>query len=234
MTDEESLIKQQIEYYRARVPEYDDWFLRKGRYDRGEQNRRRWFAEAASVREALESSNPKGRILELACGTGLWTQHLAPRASELVAVDVSPEALEANRRRIGDDRVRYVEADLFSWRPSERFDYVFFGFWLSHVPLSRFDGFWDLVRGALTSTGTVFFVDSLFSQESTARDHAPADRSGRAIRKLNDGRKFEIIKQFHEPSKLMRSLEQRGWVGYVRATQHFFLYGCVRPKGNLA
>jgi demethylmenaquinone methyltransferase/2-methoxy-6-polyprenyl-1,4-benzoquinol methylase len=227
MKDEESLIKQQIEYYRARNPEYDEWFLRKGRYDRGVENKQKWFNEVAEVREALESSIPSGDILEIACGTGLWTEHLAPHASKLVAVDISSEAIESNRQRITDDRVVYVEADLFSWKPSERFDYIFFGFWLSHVPLSRFDDFWDLVESALGKGGKVFFVDSLFTPESTARDHTLKDQTGRTIRKLNDGREFEIIKIFYEPSELERKLGERGWDGYVHTTENFFLYGCL-------
>ena len=80
--DEESLIQQQIEYYRARSSEYDEWFLRTGRYDRGDEHRKQWFAEVTGVHKALESSNPAGNILELACGTGLWTKHLVPHAGK--------------------------------------------------------------------------------------------------------------------------------------------------------
>jgi hypothetical protein len=29
-----------------------------------------------------------------------------------------------------------------AWRPDRRYDVVFFGFWLSHVPLERFAAFW--------------------------------------------------------------------------------------------
>ena len=56
-------------------------------------------------------------------------------------------------------RVRFVEADLFAWRPDRRYDAVFFGFWLSHVPLERFDGFWALVADCLAPGGRVCFVD---------------------------------------------------------------------------
>ena len=230
MDTEESLIRQQIEYYRARAPEYDEWCLRLGRYDRGEEHRRRWFTELNEVSEALETSHPRGTILELACGTGLWTRHLAPQADRLVAVDVSTEAIEINRGRLENDKIDYVEADLFSWRPRERFDYVFFGFWLSHVPASRIDAFWDMVKEALVPGGVVFFVDNLQTHESTAYDHEPPETTGRALRKLNDGRQFEIIKVFYEPDKLERDLAARGLVGYVRGTETFFLYGCLRRK----
>jgi len=226
MTDDGSLIRQQIEYYRARAAEYDEWFLRTGRYDRGEDNKRKWFAEASALREALASSHPRGRILELACGTGIWTEQLMPHAEKLVAVDVSPESIEINRQRLADDRVEYVHADLFAWRPSERFDFVFFSFWLSHIPSSRFDTFWKTIGDSVRPGGTVFFIDSLPAQESTARDHNPLDCDGRAVRRLNDGREFEIVKVYYDPPKLEKRLADLGWDGYVRTTGQFFLYGC--------
>jgi len=232
MAGEQSLINQQIEYYRQRATEYDEWFLRIGRYDRGKEHRKKWFKEVEVVRKALESSAPSGNILELACGTGLWTTHLAQRADRLIAVDSSPESIRVNRDRVADDRVSYVEADIFSWKPPEQFDYVFFGFWLSHVPRSRFDDFWILVHDSLTINGRVFFVDSLYSQESTAVNHEPLEHSGRALRKLNDGQEFEIIKEFYVPSELERILRKMDWSGYVRATESFFLYGCLSPSDS--
>jgi SAM-dependent methyltransferase len=93
------LIQQQIEYYRARAGEYDEWFLRKGRYDRGADSNRQWFVEIARLRSALRSFDPAGHVLELACGTGLWTQQLVRYADRVTAVDASPEVLELNRAR---------------------------------------------------------------------------------------------------------------------------------------
>ena len=85
----ESLLREQIAYYRAR--EYDEWFLRQGRYDRGPELNRRWFDEVAEVRQALAAFNPTGHVLELACGTGLWTEPLLRQAARITAVDASPE-----------------------------------------------------------------------------------------------------------------------------------------------
>jgi 2-polyprenyl-3-methyl-5-hydroxy-6-metoxy-1,4-benzoquinol methylase len=72
-----------------RATEYDQWWLREGRYDRGAALNGQWFAEAAEVRTALAAFRPTGQILELACGTGIWTEQLARYASELIAVDAS-------------------------------------------------------------------------------------------------------------------------------------------------
>lgn len=223
-------IDEQIEYYRARAGEYDEWFLRTGRYDRGEEHRREWFAEAARVEEALQAEGALGSVLELACGTGLWTQHLVKQASHVMAVDASPEVIEINRGRMESGQVSYVEADLFNWMPSALYDFVFFGFWLSHVPEERFDEFWRSVGAALKPGGRVFFVDGLLTQDSTATNHKAIDRSGEVERKLNDGRVFRIVKVFHEPEVLMERLRKLGWQGWARGSGRFFLYGCVAPR----
>jgi demethylmenaquinone methyltransferase/2-methoxy-6-polyprenyl-1,4-benzoquinol methylase len=106
---------------------------------------------------------------------------------------------------------------------------VFFGFWLSHVPVDRFDAFWAMVRSALRPGGRVFWVDSLLEPASTARDHEPLDNSGVVVRRLNDGREFRIVKIFHEPADLERRLARLGFVGWVRSSGTFFHYGCVSP-----
>jgi demethylmenaquinone methyltransferase/2-methoxy-6-polyprenyl-1,4-benzoquinol methylase len=186
----------------------------------------------AIVEAALREIPACDDVLELACGTGLWTRHLAKSHKRVLAVDASSEVISINRARVHSEAVEYEMADLFSWTPpAARFDLVFFGFWLSHVPHDRFDGFWRKVRSALRPGGRTFFVDSLLDQTSTARDHAPLDESGIVHRRLNDGREFRIVKVFHDPTDLERGLGRRGWSGWVRSTPQFFVYGSLTAEG---
>jgi SAM-dependent methyltransferase len=222
----EELLQEQIAYYRARAGEYDEWFLRRGRYDRGPELNQQWFAEVAEVADSLARFRPTGRVLELACGTGWWTQQLVGSADHLTAVDASPEVLALNAARLGSDRVRYVQADLFAWEPDGRYDVVFFSFWLSHVPPDRFDAFWDRVRACLAPGGRVFFVDSRPEPTSTAMDQRLPDPGDTiAARRLNDGREYRIVKLFYEPKALAARLEALGWRVTVQATAHHFIYG---------
>jgi 2-polyprenyl-3-methyl-5-hydroxy-6-metoxy-1,4-benzoquinol methylase len=221
------LLGEQLEYYRARAGEYDEWFLREGRYDRGLDHRQAWFGEVALVETALRNELPRGEVLELACGTGLWTRHLADWHSRVVAIDGSPEVIAINRQRVHSNRVEYVVADVFTWQPAALFDAVFFGFWLSHVPSDQFETFWTNVRAPLKDGGRVFFVDSLLEQSSTACDHQALNRSGFATRRLNNGREFRIVKMFYEPADLERRLTGLGWSGWVRSSGTFFLYGSL-------
>ena len=41
------ILDEQLTYYRARAPEYDEWFMRTGRYDRGPEHSAEWFSEVA-------------------------------------------------------------------------------------------------------------------------------------------------------------------------------------------
>lgn len=228
--DLERLLADQIAYYRRRAGEYDEWFLRQGRYDHGPEPNRRWFDEVEQVGRALAELDPRGCVLELAGGTGLWTERLVERADTLTVVDASPEVLAINRDRIPRRgalaRVRYVQADLFAWRPTERYDLVSFTFWLSHVPPERFDAFWETVAAALAPGGRVFFADSRRDPTSTAADHrlgAPGETT--TLRRLNDGSEFTIVKVFYEPAALAERLARLGWRAEVRATPSHFIHG---------
>ena len=69
--DMDDVLAEQIAYYRARAGEYDDWWYRRGRYALPAALERDWFGDVAEAEAALGEFAPAGRVLELACGTGL-------------------------------------------------------------------------------------------------------------------------------------------------------------------
>lgn len=71
--NEDDLLEEQRRFYSARAPEYDDWWQRSARYDRGDEDRREWDAQVAMLDVALSSFGAIGDVLELAGGTGWWT-----------------------------------------------------------------------------------------------------------------------------------------------------------------
>ena len=211
------MIQEQIAYYRRRAAEYDRTSTPAG--DPFE-------ADAERVRSKLRSLPPTGRVLELACGTGQWTGLLAEFADELTAVDASPEMLALNAAKVGDPRVQYVAADLFALAPEARYDSIFFGFWLSHVPPDRFEAFWGLLRGLLAPRGRVFFVDEaahgLWDEDWVDRERAIARRQ------LLDGSVHRIVKSLWIPSELQERLRAVGWDVIVEGVGPFF-WGRGRP-----
>lgn len=214
--DADRLIESQREYYDLRAPDY----LITTRPDRPVLGLLPEGMEA----ELVEEFAPEGDVLELACGTGLFTKELARRAASVTAVDASPRMIERNRREVGDPRVSYVEADVFAWEPPRRFDAVFFAFWLSHVPPARFEEFWELVRSCLVPGGRVAFVDEddrgSWNDERHTIGETPAAR-----RTLADGRTFDIVKLFWKPDELEERLRSLGWEIGVRRVGETFLYG---------
>jgi len=219
------LVEQQIAYYRARAPEYDQWFFRQGQYDRGDEWNRAWFSAIEQVRKELSYFRPTGDVLELACGTGLWTEQLVQHADLITAVDASPEGLKLNEERLRDDRVRYLQADLFEWRPDTTYDVVFFGFWLSHVLPRQFEVFWETVRSALKPGGRVLFVNSLHPERSAEQHrHRNTPDDYVTVRKLNDGREFRLVKVFYDPEEISSRLRELGWNIRVRTSGDHALY----------
>jgi len=226
------LLDEQIAYYRARAPEYDAWWFRSGRFDRGEANNAAWRAETAEVEHAVDAllaRHPFANVLELACGTGLFTRRLAPCVAHVTAVDASPEVIAINRDRVAAANVEYVQADVFAFEPAARYDLVFMSFWLSHVPHARFDAFFAMVRRAFAPHGFAYVVDSAHDPTSHAVNHPTPDRdAGVVTRLLDDGRRFRIVKVFWEPAKLAARLAQCGFEARIDATRRYFIYGAAR------
>lgn len=225
------ILQGQLDYYRARAGEYDEWFYRKGRYNHGEELNRQWFDEAATVRARLHAIGPVQTALEMACGTGIWTQELVKLAARVAALDGSPEMIAINAARVNSPKVTYQQVDLFSWQPGAPVDLVFFGFWLSHVPPDRLDAFLGTVLRAVRPGGKLFFVDSMPEPTSTASDHAAPDAEDvYHTRKLNDGREFRVVKVFYDPPALQTRLAALGFEASVTSTENYFLVGeAVRP-----
>ncbi len=233
MSDVDRLLAEQIEYYRQRAGEYEDWWFRRGRYDHGPEANSAWFAEVSKVQADLDEFAPAGRGLELACGTGLWTGRLAAHASHVTAIDASPEVLEIARAKVPAGNVDFVEADLFAWEPERTYDVCFFSFWLSHVPTERAQSFWEKIRRALAPDGRVYLVDSARSDRASARDHALQDLGGETmLRRLADGREYHIVKHWFKADALQRQLAEFGWVAEIRTTSEFFIYGCAAPASQ--
>lgn len=193
------MLSEQKRYYAARAPHYDDWWFRRGPYQIEASEKARWDADVAEAGAALARFAPRGSVLELAAGTGLWTRQLVRVADRVVALDANPETLARNTAD-----AEHVVADVFDWRPDERFDVCFFSFWLSHVPDDRVDEFWALVRSALRPGGRVFLVDS------AGGERGRGDGSGHERRRLYDGREFRIVKRYWTPRELTARVRPLG------------------------
>ena len=217
-----------VAYYEARAPEYDDWYLRRGRYERGPIHDAAWNAELDAAGRWLDSLPISGQIVELAAGTGWWSPLLAAKG-ELSIYDAAEAPLDRARDRLLAHGLRAHIHTRDAWaEPDRQVDALFVGFWLSHVERDRLGAFLDLARRWLRDGGTFAFIDSLPDPQSGAADHAPpaADRS---VRKLDDGREFEIVKVYYTPPELEAALLEAGFVAAeVTTTGRFFVLGTAK------
>jgi demethylmenaquinone methyltransferase/2-methoxy-6-polyprenyl-1,4-benzoquinol methylase len=208
--DPEAHIARQIAYYDARAGEYDEDMRRAVR-----------STEHGHVLDAqLRAFAPRGRVLEVACGTGALTADLVAFADEITAVDGSKEMIGVARRRVTSPKVRFVQADVFSWGPDGRYDAVVFGFWLSHIPPTHFEGFWDLVARCLEPGGRVFFMDE-GRQEQWEEDWID-EAAGVVRRHLRDGSEHRAIKVLWDPMELRARLSELGWAVEVGTIGPFY------------
>ncbi|QIR35957.1 class I SAM-dependent methyltransferase [Tolypothrix sp. PCC 7910] len=219
------ILEQQIAYYSARANEYDEWFYRLGRYNRGEEINQHWFQEVDIVKQALQQVGETEKILELACGTGIWTQELLKIGKRITAIDASEEVISINRCKLNSPNITYQKVDLFTWKPDAEYDFVFFSFWLSHVPPELLESFLAKVYKSVRVGGKLFIIDSRFEPTSTANNHIlHNDGSIYKRRKLNDGQEFDIVKIFYQPDELQKHLEKVGFIADVNMTEHYFIY----------
>jgi len=170
-----------------------------GGFDRGPEANAQWFEEGR-LWSAPWSGLVPGDVLELACGTGLWTRHL-------VGTPVGSPPLMPPTRYSPSIASDWPARGWTSCRPTcssgspsqGRMNVCFFGFWLSHVPRSalprsgrRCAPPCDPMAGCSSLTVPRLALD---------RDPRPASRPDEEVmtRQLNDGREFRVVKRYYKP-----------------------------------
>jgi demethylmenaquinone methyltransferase/2-methoxy-6-polyprenyl-1,4-benzoquinol methylase len=221
-TDDDQALK---DYYAARAPEYDDWYLRRGRYSHGVLADQAWMTELDQATLWLDALPFQGEIVELAAGTGWWSGLLAQKG-ELSIYDAVGEPLDRARDRLLSHNLRAHIHVRDAWaEPDRQVDALFCGFWLSHVPRTRLVEFLGVCRRWLKDGGLFTFIDSRPDPQSGAADH-PRPADDLSVRRLSDGREFTIPKVYYEPAELEDALAQAGFAEVdVTTTSRFFLLG---------
>jgi hypothetical protein len=215
---------QLVPYYEARAPEYDDWYLRRGRYAHGPVHDMAWQMELDAATTWLDGLPLRGEIVELAAGTGWWSALLATKG-ELHAYDAAAAPLDRARDRLLAHRLRAHLHVRDAWAaPDRAVDALFAGFWLSHVPRPRLAEFLGIVRAWLKPGATFVAIDSLADPASGTVDRLPSPGPDLSRRRLADGREFTIPKVHYTADELRAALRDAGLIGVdARTTGRFFL-----------
>jgi len=229
----DELAEEMKAYYEARAPEYDDWYLRAGRYSRGPVHDLAWNADLDAATLWLDGLPIRGEIVELAAGTGWWSTLLAGKGT-LSIYDANEAPLDRARDRLLAHGLRAHIHVRDAWaEPDGPVDVLFCGFWLSHVPRARLADFLALARRWLKPGGRFAFIDSRLDPHSGAVDQPvavagqpPAPDAEIVPRRLADGREFRVVKVYWQPDELEAALLAAGFSSaVVTTTSRFFLLG---------
>lgn len=157
----------QIAYYRARSPWYDDLYECTGDYDGGPDQNAEWRSDLASLAHALAAVPLRGACVELGAGTGYWSEQIIDRVDDLWALDASSEVLEIARSRLRAHagRAHFEVVDLWRWEPTQAWDSAVAFFFLEHVPDEVLPGLLATLHDALRP-GAAFFVAEAASSAS--------------------------------------------------------------------
>ena len=205
-------------YYAARAPEYD---LSAGYLT----------LDADPVRVAKKSRYQqlfRGHdVIEIACGTGYWTEVLAETAKSVVGIDVNPEMIDRAQSRCEQlPHVKFRLADAYNLGPETgTFTAGFAVWWCSHIPRSRVGEFLRSLHRRLTPGAPVLFSDQLEydvprvdGMATQRREDSNGDTIERRI--LSDGREYDIVKNFPTERELVAAvsgfgsgIQYREWPG---------------------
>ncbi len=175
------------EYYRKRAAEYEDIYKKPERQE-----------ALRAIRSYLKEPFSGKDVLEIACGTGYWTEELAHTAHSIIATDINDAVLDIARVKTyrGCQPV-FENNDAFEISINGSFNACFAGFWFSHIKIEQYRRFFNNLHRHVVPGATIVFLDNLYVDGSST-PISRTDEHGNTYqnRHLKDGTKFEVVKNF--------------------------------------
>ncbi|HKA44895.1 MAG TPA: class I SAM-dependent methyltransferase [Burkholderiales bacterium] len=216
MTDSALADAELRKYYAARAREYEKI------YEKPERQ-----ADLRKLEVLLPDMLAGRRVLELACGTGYWTQFLIRKAEHIVAVDASPETLElAVAKELPSQQVEYQVADVYELSAAlGTFDGAFAGFWWSHVPVRDQPRFLKSLDERLRPGARIALLDNRYVEgNSTPISHRDDDGNTFQRRRLDDGSEHVVLKNFPTEQQLRRVIGAYGRKMEFLRLQYYWVF----------
>lgn len=207
-----------LAYYAARAREYERV------YDKPERQ-----ADLRALEATVGAWLAGREVVEIACGTGYWTQFIARAARRVVALDASPQTLEiARAKALPPGKVRFGVADAYALDPSLGvFDGAFAGFWWSHVPRDAQPAFLASLRARLSPGAVLVMLDNRYVPgSSTPVSRTDAQGNTYQLRRLEDGSAHEVLKNFPSPAELRGALRAFAEELELRELRHYWILRC--------
>lgn len=215
MADARSTTPHLEEYYAKRASEYEQVYAKPERQ-----------AELAWLRERLPALFAGRTVLEVACGTGYWTQCIARQAVKVHACDINESVLEIAREKpIARGRANFFRADAVSLEGIPAgCNAAFAGFWWSHVKKAELSKFVANLAGKLAPGSVVGILDNAFTKWSssplTRRD---AQGNTYQDRTLANGETFEVLKNFPTAGELADTVRPHAREAHLEQLTYYWL-----------
>ena len=161
---------------------------RAGEYERVYQKPERQI-ELQKLKVYIEKTFAGLDVLEVACGTGYWTEVFARSAASVVATDVTEEVLAIARAKNLGPKVTLQKEDAYALPPfSQHFNAGLSAFWWSHIPRARLHAFLGGFHQALDPGARVVCMDNVYAEgSSTPTSRTDEHDDTYQTRTLDDG-----------------------------------------------
>jgi demethylmenaquinone methyltransferase/2-methoxy-6-polyprenyl-1,4-benzoquinol methylase len=203
------LRRSMFRYYDERAPEYEEaYVLGTGTASIPDPD---VFRREAALLTGVVERFARGRLVDLACGTGYWLPYYAAGCSSLTMIDQSPHMLDECRAKIAAldvaDRASLLQGDVLEHAFEPRaYDSALVGFLISHLTEEQEQLLFERLRAILDAGGRFLVLESAYSSER-ARVNAKIERQER---RLHDGTRFEIYKRYIDRQDIARWAESYG------------------------
>lgn len=205
-----------ISYYRDRASEYD-----RNAYSEEKQRARQ--PDIQTSIHILQKVFVNKNVLEIAAGTGFWTEKIAQTAKIVTATDINENAIEfAKKKTYTKHNVVFRVADMYALGDLPRSDALFGGFILSHVLKRDFPRFLDTISSYVIPGAVVVLMDNNLVTER------PDDRQDELgnnyrLRALEDGSKHEVVKNYPTERELRTLLRDRATNIQYKNLEHYWV-----------
>lgn len=188
-----------VSYYKNRAKEYENIYAKP--------ERQHDLKHAGNI---LQSIFADKQVLEIACGTGYWTEIIAKKAKSILATDINETVIEvAGSKDFSGKEVSFVVADIYQFPDLKKFESLFGGFIWSHILLQDLDQFLSTVSSLVVPGGTIVFMDNLFVEGSN-HPITQQDEHGNTYqtRKLEDQSTHLVLKNFPTEAFIREKLKE--------------------------
>jgi 2-polyprenyl-3-methyl-5-hydroxy-6-metoxy-1,4-benzoquinol methylase len=186
-----------VDYYRRRAAEYEAIYAKPERQP-----------DLGLLKQKIPARLRGARVLEIACGTGYWTQLIAGVAASVTATDLAEEPMQIARSKTYDAMPQFNIADAYALPASlGRFDAALAVFWWSHVPHQRIAEFLGSLHARLEPGARVVLMDNRYVEgSSTPISEIDGEGNAYQMRRLGDGAQVRVLKNFPTEAELRESL----------------------------